>query len=527
MLLLIWKLTSRRLVCLLVLTVASFSLNVVAARSDVSVSFYLPWNRLWELSLGGAFAYWELVAPPRLNSLQSTLARRLNAWLGSTKNARGILGLGLICWSIAFLSAKIAFPGWWATAPVMGALLLISAGPGGWVNSILLSNRSLVYIGLISYPLYLWHWPLLSFSHVVSGDEVSVGLTFVLVLAALILTAVTYKYVELPIRRLPATKGMVSGLCASMLGCLIAGLLTFDNLITAHSESYNLGKFVAASTEDWLPDYHAVAGAKWVRWAHWTVAVDGLVTVGNSPRQVVFIGDSNMQHYYPRIARIVSDHPVESRSAVFAVGSGCAPAVMEMLRYTVPNPDVDLAPCRRTIQRGIDYARRPSVDAVVLSAHWYWYLVDMTDGGKLSTDGVLSDLRHLIDDFVRQGKRVYVVLNIPRGDDFDPRLMIQRSLFPPNFRVQVRTVDREKIDRLVGPPDAKVRQVAQSAGATVIDPVEFLCNARTCPALSLNGDPMYKDGGHLRPSYVRDHVTFLDRTVLDAVPENTKKGGGM
>jgi SGNH domain (fused to AT3 domains) len=117
----------------------------------------------------------------------------------------------------------------------------------------------------------------------------------------------------------------------------------------------------------------------------------------------------------------------------------------EMLRFQDPAPDIDLAPCRKTIQRGIDYAKSPSVDAVVLSAHWYWYLVDAAEGGKRSTDGVLQELRRLVAEFVNDGKHVYIVLNIPRGDEFDPRQMIQRTLFPPGFKIRIGHAEKSKI----------------------------------------------------------------------------------
>lgn len=524
LLLLIWKLTKRRGFYILLVTLVSFCLNVTAARSDLGACFYLPWNRLWELSLGGVFAYGEIFKTSGLNGLQSPLAVKLYTWFDGIKNTRAMIGFGLICWSVAFLSDKLAFPGWWALAPALGTLLLISAGPSGWISSVLLSSRWVVFVGLISYPLYLFHWPLLSFAHILLREEMSVGLTCVLLLVAFILAVITYRYVELPIRRLVVTTGMVSSLCAAMLGCLSVGLVIFAQMIPARSHSYNLSKFVAAAAEDWLPDHHAVLGTQWNRRAQWTWYVDGLVTVGKSPRQVVFIGDSNMQQYYLRIAKIVSEHPTETHSAVFSVGAGCGPAVMEILKDIMENPDVQLARCRNVIKRGIEYARKSSVDAVVLSAQWYLYLVNWTDGGKIDTDGVLNDLGHLIGDFVGEGKRVYVILNIPRGGEFDPRLMIQRSLFPLDFKVHVLAANRSEIERRIGPTNAKVRQIAESAGATVIDPVEFLCNAKTCPALSVTGEPMYKDFDHLRPSYVRDHVSFIDRTVWNANSMGEIKG---
>src|SRR5260370_36711476 len=70
------------------------------------------------------------------------------------------MGVGLIAVAAAVLDPHRAFPGWWAILPVAGAALLLSA-PGAWLCRVVLASRPLVGVGLISYPLYLWHWPLL------------------------------------------------------------------------------------------------------------------------------------------------------------------------------------------------------------------------------------------------------------------------------------------------------------------------------------------------------------------------------
>ena len=72
------------------------------------------------------------------------------------------------------------------------------------------------------------------------------------------------------------------------------------------------------------------------------------------------------------------------------------------------------------------------------------------------------------------------------------------------------------MERLIGPLATALRRVARESGAIVIDPVASLCDAALCPATAANGEPMYHDFAHLRPSYVRDHVTFLDRTLLES-----------
>jgi peptidoglycan/LPS O-acetylase OafA/YrhL len=515
LLLIVWKLTDRRLLWICAITLTSFALSVIASRSDPNGCFYLPWNRLWELSSGAVLACAQVAPAPQTRYLK--MLRRALPWSRPilTASVRGVLGAALIVGSIVVLDDRIVFPGWWALAPSSGALLLISAGRASWINARLLSTRTMVFIGLISYPLYLWHWPVLVFARVLGGSGMTIWISVAALLIATVLAIVTYQYFELPLRHSPNRRLVVAGLSVSMAICAVLGLMVFTQELRPRSESDIVEKFVRAATEDWLPNGASTAGARYVRWAHWTVALDRPVKVGAAPRQVVFIGDSNMQQYYLRITRLLAEHPQNSHSAIVAVGSGCAPAVMEMLRFQVPIPNVSLAPCRKTVQQGLAYARSPSVDTVVLGAHWYRYLVDLTDGGRFSTDAVLGDLRRMIAGFIKDGKRVYIVLNIPRGNEFDPRQMVQWTLLSPGFRISIHNAGTADIIKLVGPADDRIREVAQSTGAVVIDPLEFLCNSTVCPAISPGGDPMYKDGSHLRPSYVRDHVQFLDQTILD------------
>jgi peptidoglycan/LPS O-acetylase OafA/YrhL len=178
----------------------------------------------------------------------------------------------------------IVFPGWWALAPTMGTLLLISSGPSGWINAKVLSMRPIVFVGLVSYPLYLWHWPLLTLAHVLLGQNVSFGITVGVIFLAAILSVATYKFIELPIRHSTPSIKLTAGLCASMATCGVVGGLLFSETLSARSQSYDVGRFVRAATEDWLPNRNAMPGDIWVRWAHWTVAVAGLVYVGSAPK---------------------------------------------------------------------------------------------------------------------------------------------------------------------------------------------------------------------------------------------------
>jgi peptidoglycan/LPS O-acetylase OafA/YrhL len=91
-----------------------------------------------------------------INVNQSSAASSWRAWIG----------VALSAVAAVILDSHRAFPGWWAVLPVDGSALLLSA-PAAWVNRVVLASPPLVWIGLISYPLYLWHWPLLVFAGII------------------------------------------------------------------------------------------------------------------------------------------------------------------------------------------------------------------------------------------------------------------------------------------------------------------------------------------------------------------------
>jgi hypothetical protein len=137
-------------------------------------------------------------------------------------------GTGVILIGIAalMLSKATIFPGAWGLIPTTGTALLLWAGPRSWINSSLFSHRQLVAIGLISYPLYLWHWVLLSFSRIIYGGETGAHIRILLIFCSYLLAWLTYRFIELPFRfgRLkPRAPGILIpslGICA-LAGCFI------------------------------------------------------------------------------------------------------------------------------------------------------------------------------------------------------------------------------------------------------------------------------------------------------------------
>lgn len=163
----------------------SFAANIYSIYKNPTATFYLPATRFWELMIGGLLAHITL-HKPHLNSQH--------------KNVQSILGAVLLALGLAFLNKGRSFPGWWALLPTFGALFMISAGPTAWLNKYILSNKLLVGIGLISYPLYLWHWPLLSFARIVKGETPAREIVVGVVIISFMLAWLTCILIERPIR---------------------------------------------------------------------------------------------------------------------------------------------------------------------------------------------------------------------------------------------------------------------------------------------------------------------------------------
>ena len=168
----------------LLLSSLTYSLSLVF-KGDLEHDFYSPLSRSWELLLGASLAFGV--------SRQAAIP---TAW----RNMAGWVGFVLIFMSACFLDKSMPFPGYWALPPTLGAALILFAGMQSNVNRALLASRPLVAIGLISYPLYLWHWPLLSFARILESQTPGPELHLALVLMSFILAWGTYRFIEKPIR---------------------------------------------------------------------------------------------------------------------------------------------------------------------------------------------------------------------------------------------------------------------------------------------------------------------------------------
>lgn len=214
-----WRLKLNLITSILTLGFISFTANAYFVITNPSLDFYAPHTRFWELLFGASLAY--LTSKPTFSFTTDSESRRKFC------NALSFIGLFLILISVKFISKRYMFPGWWALFPVAGASMIIYAGPDSWVNKKLLSNRLMVAIGLISFPLYLWHWPLLALAREMNGDTTSASIRLAIVALSFALAWLTYKFVELPLRRNKRKHTQSIVLAGLMTVTGVAGALTW------------------------------------------------------------------------------------------------------------------------------------------------------------------------------------------------------------------------------------------------------------------------------------------------------------
>lgn len=481
---------------------ASLLLNLARVKGHPTGTFYLPQTRLWELGLGGILARAELVWP--------TLRQR---WQDSRHgpNLAAAAGLLLLCGAIAGFDRYHAFPGWRALLPTLGAVLLIAATPRSWINRQVLGNRAMIFIGQISYPLYLWHWPLLAFGRIIKGGDLDVADTVAVVATAFVLSVLTYRYIELPIRNVrPKQAAVPLFTCAAVLGACAFAI--FDRQVDPLSARYGVEQFLRASKEQ------AFVGTRLERTKSDST---GFPVHKAAASRVLFLGDSNVEQYYPRIDKLLTADPSDFRTVVFATGGGCPPIAGVVEEH---HPW-----CNGLIDRAISVSHDPRVDTIVVGAAWQSYFVDpdrrysyhyqdkdFSGGMLLDSEGgrrALQSLDALLGVFAQQGKKVFLILQIPVGKAIDPRNMISRSLWHTGFEIRPEPLARDKVTRVIEPINSALLAIARRHGVTVIDPLNELCGKTVCPTVDSQGTPMYRDVGHLRPGYVRDHVTLLDHVL--------------
>ncbi|MFZ4632489.1 MAG: acyltransferase family protein [Patescibacteria group bacterium] len=222
----LYKRTKRLPLIIGILFLLSFALNIFLGLKDPNLSFYLPITRFWEFLSGAIIAYLNF----HNDNFFSNLIERLNIFKKKkffTPSLISWIGLILIFISLYIVNSENFYKGY-VIILILGVSLLILSGKESFINRKIFSNKVLVYIGLISYPLYLWHWPLFSFARIFEGKEVPILVRLLLILLSFFLAWATYAFIEKPLRY-SKNKQMPLVLCSLMFVVAVLGFAVYFN----------------------------------------------------------------------------------------------------------------------------------------------------------------------------------------------------------------------------------------------------------------------------------------------------------
>jgi len=350
-----------RVAWLWVFAAASFALYAVLSYTNPDAAFYQTPARAWELAAGGLVAF------------------------GAVRPMRG--GLWLV-----LLACLVPMPVWAAqTLAVLGATMLIASLHAGRPS--LLSARPLVSIGLISYSLYLWHWPLLAIAHALHAGQTPMATRLGLIVVTFGLAVLTYRYIETPFRRMQANPKR-----AVAVGIACAAVLS--------SAAFALAK------PDTTPVV-AMSGAM-----RCSAALKPARCVGKAPKVVVW-GDSYAavwEDYVLRLAKSQGMVPVEM------LDPGCPPEIgLDLPR---PTPAASRY-CKDRAARDLAYLQVNGADTLLVTAHWARLLRERPDAGPavMAWAKALPNVRRIIvvgatpevRDSVEKCAALHVPCDIPRA----------------------------------------------------------------------------------------------------------------
>jgi peptidoglycan/LPS O-acetylase OafA/YrhL len=485
-LLLVWAYRWRRGPLALTLTIASasFVAAIYTVRTDPTAAFYAPWHRFWELLAGATLA-----------CLQAEGRLRLSPKI---TGALAVVGFGAIGVGALVIDSSRVFPGLWALLPVAGTGLLIIAGPRTVINRVVLASPALVGLGLISYPLYLWHWPLLAFTRITTDGQPPAHVLITVIALSVLLAWATYRLVESPIRFGPRRRFATAGLSAAMV--LVAGA----GLATQQAQGFDSRAVVLRDEGQFVARYErmkksGIAGAyrsecdfmEWGTSANRSTLDPGC-TMPGSKRTFFLWGDSFAQ----ALSLGIRDVLPPGISLAQVATSGCRPATEH---YDEPGVGVRCDQSNAFAAASIRQLR----PAVVVLA---------------------QSQKHLATDWLALSKRIHElgvgeVMVVGPAPIWRPTLPV---VFARNYLASPKEYVADGLDPDSFSQDQQLSaELTNTSGLTYVSLVARLCQRDGCRATVPGGAPtdlMAFDFGHLTPQgsiYVGREVfkPYLDRVA--------------
>jgi peptidoglycan/LPS O-acetylase OafA/YrhL len=478
------KFNKKVVISVAVISIISFVMCVILTRTSPLFSFFMLPTRAWELGLGVMLSI--MYREGRLNSL-SLRAKELSFTLGLT----------FILFSAITFDKYTSFPGFAAILPVLGSLMIILGN--GRISSILLGNRIMVFIGLVSYSWYLWHWPLLSFARIGIDGKLSVYSGLLISACALLIAYLSYLFIEIPFRKgfKLENKNIILGYITisillflpTSIGYLLKGIPQRVNPVVVQAENDKLDRIA----DRCLVGYGSTSYSK-----------DNSCFANGQQDAVALVGDSHAA----ALRGGVEQYAKKSNVGVYQLTKASCPMLLGVTRMMSSYPSHGTE-CETYNKKVLELIiNNEKIKTVIISAFWDSGIDDIGGGytvintGQNGLNALASGLNNVIKKLTESNKKVILVKDIPFLN-FNVVRAIDNQQIPlrrfVNQIIQPSPLESESTNDYHLPKEkvnALLTSVAKDHHIEVFNPTKNLCNVLGCKFKS-NNRPLYYDDQHL------------------------------
>lgn len=468
-----WRLRYNLLLVTFVFSLISFFWGLVLLESHPGKSYFLPYGRFWEFLSGSVLAwltinkkevFQRLLARSDLYVLSAFRVHNASTDGQIVGNLVALFGISLLLYGVLVIDEGSDFPGELALVPVVGAMIVISLGGKTFVNRFLFMNPVSVWIGLISYPLYLWHWPALAFPRIILGESLNhihivVGIAFTFAASVL-----TFLFLERPVRNVRASSTLSIALVSVLSLIGFFGLYVYTENGLEFREANTMDSTVSRSEYfDYLEENFFDCSQNNIKelapiWHNYLRCKQS--SRGN-PR-VVLVGDSHAEHLFIGLAE-----NYDGNVAYYISG---LPMISRTKRDYIFDHIIE----------------NDSVKTVVLTARYELHL------GRGDIVDLYSDFSSTIDALKASNKSVVLVGDTPQYD-VDPASCIGRRFAPipdscaltPEAVIEQKSAFHHALEKL-----------ANDYNVEYIDLFDAMCANGTC-LMHDDGVSLYRDRDHL------------------------------
>jgi peptidoglycan/LPS O-acetylase OafA/YrhL len=450
--------------------VASLALNVIMLAADgATPAFFMLPTRAWELAAGAVLALLPATARPssRIQAQASGIAGAL------------LIGAGLLFTTSPYEVYPVALP------VVMGTAMLIWAAAGGTgtastVNSAL-AHPAPVFLGQISYSLYLWHWPVLVFVRYYLVRDLTIPEVALALALMLVLAWGSWRYVERPFRdrRFSISKvaGLTAGVAVLLAGAAVSMVVTQGWPSRLRPEAAAINRAIGTNYRCPILNFMPFGASR--------ACAMNLPSRNPMDAEVVLFGNSHAQMYEPLVEDLVGQ---DQRPGLLVPLNGCLPTVKFNLSVA----------CSQSAQLNFDQILKlPKLNTVMLGLTWGHDRETMFNGrGEPITSGHMAALTGALDEMISKieqaGKRAILIgpIETPGGDLASTLSREIAFGWPPSRPI---AAPRASFDSRFG---TITRHFEQRMGPRFIRPDKILCDAERCHFV-FEGRSLYADSSHL------------------------------